>query len=194
MIVMSEEHCSVAIIGGGPHALTLVLRVLDRLSHGNAGSGDITEAEFYRRSFCLRGTHCGNPECPSEGAAVLKRAGVRVFDASGGWMKRWRDQFDALDIHHLRSPCRVHPWSFVDPFALVAFAVSEQRQDEILHNNDIVDRLQSSERGKKKKKRGNNPELFNENIRSTLMYGLPTQTLFQDFCDQLIVPTTNDYY
>jgi hypothetical protein len=185
------EHCSLAIVGGGPHALTLALRLLDRLNNGGLGSGDIGEAENARRSFGIKGACCdAKPLQVAEPktSKVLQEAGIRIFDPSGAWLKRWIDQFEALQIVHLRSPARVHPWAFVDPLAMVAFAISNDRGHEILHGSSVFERLQASSKNRKCR-RALNPagtSLFNEVHRASMSYGLPSQKLFVDFCRHLI--------
>lgn len=56
-----------------------------------------------------------------------------VFDPSGTWMSRWQQQFDALEIEHLRSPAVHHPHP--DPFALRRFA--QNRPDELFPPYDL---------------------------------------------------------
>ncbi|MGB5962486.1 MAG: FAD/NAD(P)-binding protein [Coleofasciculaceae cyanobacterium] len=56
-----------------------------------------------------------------------------VLDSSGTWMKRWQQQFEALEIEHLRSPAvhHTHP----NPFALRRFA--QNRSDELYPPYDL---------------------------------------------------------
>ncbi|RAM53376.1 MAG: FAD-dependent oxidoreductase [Hapalosiphonaceae cyanobacterium JJU2] len=77
-----------AIIGAGPHALTLVTHLLQK-----------------------RQTMWGK---------------FLVFDPSGMWMSRWKNQFAALEIPHLRSPAVHHPDP--NPFALRKFAESRPHE------------------------------------------------------------------
>lgn len=56
-----------------------------------------------------------------------------VFDPSGRWMSRWQNQFDALEIPHLRSPAVHHPNP--NPFALRQFA--QNRQHELFPPYDL---------------------------------------------------------
>lgn len=56
-----------------------------------------------------------------------------VFDPSGTWMKRWQQQFEALEIEHLRSPAVHHPHP--DPFALRRFA--QNRPNELYPPYDL---------------------------------------------------------
>ncbi len=82
------ESLDLAIIGAGPHALTLVTHLLQKRQK-------------------LRGK-------------------FRVFDPSGQWMQRWREQFAAQEIEHLRSPAVHHPDSL--PSALRNFAQKHTAQ------------------------------------------------------------------
>lgn len=77
-----------AIIGAGPHGLTLLTHLLQKRPQ-------------------LRGQ-------------------FRVFDPSGQWMQRWRKQFAAQEIEHLRSPAVHHPDPH--PGALRNFAVDRSHE------------------------------------------------------------------
>ncbi|WP_416235740.1 FAD/NAD(P)-binding protein [Nostoc sp. UHCC 0252] len=89
------ETIDLAIIGAGPHALTLTTHLLQK-----------------RQSI---------------------RGKFSVFDPSGRWMSRWKQQFAALEIPHLRSPAVHHPDP--NPFALRKFA--ESRPDELFPPYDL---------------------------------------------------------
>ncbi len=56
-----------------------------------------------------------------------------VFDPCGTWMSRWQEQFDALEIPHLRSPAVHHPDP--NPFALRQFA--QNRNNELFPPYDL---------------------------------------------------------
>jgi cation diffusion facilitator CzcD-associated flavoprotein CzcO len=56
-----------------------------------------------------------------------------VFDPRGTWMSRWQDQFDALEIPHLRSSAVHHPDP--NPFALRQFA--QNRENELFPPYDL---------------------------------------------------------
>ncbi|QOV23659.1 FAD/NAD(P)-binding protein [Anabaenopsis elenkinii] len=91
----SPPKIDLAVIGAGPHALTLVTHLLQK-----------------RQTM---------------------RGRFLVFDPSGTWMSRWRQQFAALDIPHLRSPAVHHPDP--NPFALRKFA--ESRSHELFPPYDL---------------------------------------------------------
>ncbi|MBO3457416.1 lysine N(6)-hydroxylase/L-ornithine N(5)-oxygenase family protein [Aetokthonos hydrillicola Thurmond2011] len=82
------KKIDLAIVGAGPHALTLITHLLQK-----------------RQSMRTR---------------------FSVFDSSGMWMSRWKRQFAALEIPHLRSPAVHHPDP--NPFALRKFAESRPRE------------------------------------------------------------------
>jgi cation diffusion facilitator CzcD-associated flavoprotein CzcO len=86
---------SLAIIGAGPHALTLVTHLLQK--------------------------------------RAKMRSKFVVFDPSGKWMSRWRQQFAALEIPHLRSPAVHHP----DPNAFGLRKFAESRSSELFAPYDL---------------------------------------------------------
>ncbi|NJN31236.1 MAG: lysine N(6)-hydroxylase/L-ornithine N(5)-oxygenase family protein [Synechococcales cyanobacterium RM1_1_8] len=55
------------------------------------------------------------------------RGQFRVFDPSGQWMQRWREQFAAQEIEHLRSPAVHHP----DPHPGALRNFAEGRESEL---------------------------------------------------------------
>lgn len=89
------KKIDLAIVGAGPHALTLTTHILQK-----------------RQSI---------------------RGRFSVFDPSGMWMSRWKQQFAALEIPHLRSPAVHHPDP--NPFALRKFA--ESRPHELFAPYDL---------------------------------------------------------
>lgn len=89
------KNIDLAIVGAGPHALTLTTHLLQK-----------------RQSI---------------------RGKFSVFDPSGKWMSRWKQQFAALEIPHLRSPAVHHPDP--NPFALRKFA--ESRPHELFPPYDL---------------------------------------------------------
>jgi FAD-NAD(P)-binding len=82
------KNIDLAIVGAGPHALTLTTHLLQK-----------------RQSI---------------------RGKFSIFDSSGMWMSRWKQQFVALEIPHLRSPAVHHPDP--NPFALRKFAQSRPHE------------------------------------------------------------------
>ncbi len=84
-----------AIVGAGPHALTLVTHLLQKRQQ-------------------LRGK-------------------FRVFDPSGQWMHRWREQFAAQEIEHLRSPAVHHP----DPHPSALRNFAQGRDSELYPPYDL---------------------------------------------------------
>jgi hypothetical protein len=56
---------------------------------------------------------------------------VCVIDANPNWLDEWEKNFKALDITFLRSPAVAHS-CFFDRNALLAFAISEGRENELL--------------------------------------------------------------
>lgn len=89
------RNIDLAIVGAGPHALTLTTHLLQK-----------------RQSI---------------------RGKFSIFDPSAMWMSRWKQQFAALEIPHLRSPAVHHPDP--NPFALRKFA--ESRSHELFPPYDL---------------------------------------------------------
>ncbi|MBD2449580.1 SidA/IucD/PvdA family monooxygenase [Nostoc sp. FACHB-152] len=89
------KNIDLAIVGAGPHALTLTTHLLQK-----------------RQSI---------------------RGKFWVFDPSGMWMSRWKQQFAALEIPHLRSPAVHHP----DPNAFALRKFAESRPHELFAPYDL---------------------------------------------------------
>jgi len=111
-----------AIVGAGPHALTLVLRLLA----DDTATDAVNEGE--RRLSSRWARRIGVPaasrklSAAARLASMERRPRITVVDPSGSWLTSWTALFDALEISHLRSPSFISP----DPFdgeALRAFAL-----------------------------------------------------------------------
>jgi len=98
----------------------------------------------------------------------------RRFDRFGSvidpkpWLSMWRSRFESLEIQWLRSPAVAHPDIF-DAFSLQSFAMTQGREGELL----------DSGAADSKDVRG----LFEV---SGGAWRLPSNALFQDFCNELI--------
>jgi hypothetical protein len=106
---------------------------------------------------------------------TLSKKKVCVVDPSGDWMVGWKENFSKLDITFLRSPALAHPDAF-DENALLAFAVSEGREDELLASGcSDVSRL----RGLGEAYSG--------------LWHLPSSNLFLDFCAYIAKNLAHDF-
>jgi len=104
----------VCIVGAGPHGLAMASRML----LGEQALQDCTNT--WRETKDIR-----------EHLSTERRASARTFavvDAGGGWMKRWRHQFDVLGIEYLRSNDGMHPDAFAHK-TLAVWAAMNQRLD-----------------------------------------------------------------
>lgn len=67
--------------------------------------------------------------------AWLQRHVLVVDDSGAGWMTRWKQQFEQLDIEHLRSTVAAHP-DPMDSYALGMWAQQQGRSDELRFMTD----------------------------------------------------------
>lgn len=104
----------VAVVGAGPHALMIVLRLMAE-DHVDDTS---TEADRVRSSVWRARLASRAP--PSD-SSKCKFQPIAVFDPSGEWNAAWKQLFSALEIPHLRSPCFVGPDPFDSAGCLRAF-------------------------------------------------------------------------
>jgi len=135
----------VLIVGAGPHGLAMASRML----LGERALQDCTNT--YRDSKDVK-----------EHLSTTRKASCQTFavvDANGGWMQRWKHQFEALGIEHLRSHDGMHPDAFASS-TLAVWATMNQRFD--FHTL------------------GSFPGGFHGNFRA------PSNALMLDFCSQLV--------
>lgn len=152
------------MIGAGPHALSVVCRLVDdepdllterervRVASkaGSRGRSHAAVRKHLKRKF--------------DGAARLPR--VAVVDAHGRWMAQWERDFAALGIAHTRSHADLHPCPF-DFASLRVWAEAKGRQDE-MWPMEYIDREASRAAG------------------FAGPYVLPGARLFADFCASLV--------
>ena len=116
------------IIGAGPHALSLLCRLVDddpdllsekertRIMHkaGTRARPHKTVQKHLKRRF--------------DGAAALQR--TVVIDHHGAWMAQWKRDFGALGIRHTRSHADLHPCPY-DFQSLRVWAEMKHREPEM---------------------------------------------------------------
>ena len=161
---MNDDLLDLVVIGAGPHALSLLTRLID------------DEPDLMAESERTRIAHKAGSRGRNHGVVrkhLKKRfnggdrlAKTVVVDTHGTWMARWQSDFSALDIRHTRSHADLHPCPH-DFQSLRVWAEMHKRSDEFLHMQH-VDREDSRARG----------------------YGgpftLPSTSLFNDFCMSLV--------
>ena len=159
----SSDPLEIVLIGAGPHGLALLLRLLDDDpdESGDFFVGLDSKARAWRRTRA----DLGRQRCSKETAkAILKR--VRVIDEGGSWLNRWDDQFQALEIPHLRSPSDQNPCPY-DSFALQQFAAARGRECEFVNLEP-----------------GSVPDCECCGFKGNFL--LPSTALFRDFCAHLL--------
>ncbi|OQS01045.1 hypothetical protein ACHHYP_01953 [Achlya hypogyna] len=161
---MVEPIVPIVIVGAGPHALSLVLTLLEEDS-----AGEFTEAESTMLSYWRK-----KQLAPHR---VNLRDCIRVIDPSGCWCANWNANFELFGISHLRSPLGVH----LDPLrpeGLRDFATSAGRSREVTPPPATIPF------NKKNRAFASNTSMFSENDRQ--FFGCPSQALFATFNDQLV--------
>ena len=127
VITQSDAMLDLLVIGAGPHALSLLARLVD-------DEPDLlTESQ---RTFTMsKARHAKPKEVVREHLkrrfdAVQKLQKTLVVDSHGNWMAQWAADFKALGIEYLRSHQHMHP----DPFdfqALQVWAEGQGRTKEL---------------------------------------------------------------
>ena len=159
------EMLDLVIIGAGPHALSLLGRLVEEVPDL------LTERERVRIAHKAgsRGKSHGSVRKHLQKKSIDGRGrlpNVAVIDAHGEWLAQWKADFSALDIRHTRSHSDLHPCPF-DFASLRVWAELKGRQRELLEM-DHIDRDHSRSLG----------------------YGGPFTlvgtALFNDFCASLV--------
>ena len=149
------EAVDVLIVGAGPHALAMA----SRLTLGNEAMADVIPPQ---ESYVRR------PKDVRSHLKKVRRSKIdrfMVVDESGKWMERWRNQFKALEISHLRSHEMMHPDAF-DHSTLSVWAAANKRQSRF---DDFL--------------------LLEKLPKSSAYHGpfvLPSSQLMLDFCRSLV--------
>lgn len=118
MKIETLEKYDVCIIGSGPAGLAALSCIQEDYSIDMLSANQISRAsKFIRKN------------------KQSKR--ICVIDPNTVWLHQWEQNFQTLDISFLRSPAVAH-CSYFDKNALLAYAISEGREDE-LHDSGISD-------------------------------------------------------
>ena len=180
------------IIGAGPHALTLLARLIE---DEPADLYDRELRHYNKKRFRRNDAQRRRKE-------ILSR--TVVIDPSGAWLSEWNENFEQLQIGHLRSPVSVHP-DPQDEMSMRAFADLRQRQRMMKHGQrqtasrsthsdgagqfsdlvqtDLLEQKQNWTNKDNKKIRSQIPS-FSEEQREQLL--LPTSELFSDFVASVV--------
>lgn len=161
---MDVQEVDLLVIGAGPHALSLLCRLVD-------DDPDLL-SERDRTHIIQKAGARGRPhkdvrkhlKCNFDGAKVLES--TVVIDHHGQWMAQWKRDFEALNIRYARSHADLHPCPF-DFQSLRVWAEMKNRQSEMWPMR-FIDREASRKAG------------------YAGPYILPGRELFFDFCDDLV--------
>jgi len=174
----AAEALELVVVGAGPQALALVLRLLDDApdNSGDFFVGLGSAPRGPRQSLAdLEKKRCSE----ARARAILAR--VLVVDEGGRWLGRWDEQFGALEIPHLRSTYDQHPCPY-DSFALQQFAAKFGREREVVDLDASVHAAQ--DRGGDDGCDCNVRKGAGSGFRGS--FRLPSTQLFRDFVDHLI--------
>lgn len=156
----NEKHkfYDVCIIGAGPAGLACLSTIQEPYSLDL-----LTDNQILRASAWIQ----RNPQSKSKKVCVI--------DPNHNWFHQWDDNFQTLDISFLRSPTIAH-CSYFDKNALLAYAISNGREDELLESG--CSSIKS--------------------LRGTVMpqvglWKLPSSKLFLDFSRNLASTLPHDY-
>ena len=161
LIFSKMESYDICIIGSGPAGLAALSAIreeysIDMLSH----------TQIQRASTFIR-------KNKKKRKNKVKR--VCIIDPNSQWLDQWEKNFNTLDISFLRSPAVAH-CSYFDKSALLAYAFTEGREDELLESGcSDIKSLQGT-------------------IRSQVgLWKLPSTKLFIDFSRNMAESLRHDY-
>jgi hypothetical protein len=147
----SEDIKELLIIGAGPHALSLLLRLLEPDADLLSDKDRHIQAEFRSRMRPVSDVYSHLKNLTRGPRATLKRRGkssastgdppplslegirksVLVVDSNGEWLSGWKQNFEALGIKRLRSLMNAH----ADPYdhrSLEYYAELKGREEELV--------------------------------------------------------------
>ncbi|KAI9002819.1 hypothetical protein BC832DRAFT_593527 [Gaertneriomyces semiglobifer] len=162
----SRNPYDLLIIGAGPHALTLMLRLLTKYPVSLYNDEEHKRLLQHKR-------HLKTADIPNG----RKRRYV-VIDESGQWLGRWTRLFSGYGIEWLRSLVDINP-DASGSSSLRDFAMSQGRMDEIKEINEFVSKALHTQRNRRRSNAS-----FNHAQNTSLH--IPTSSLFIDFCHHLI--------
>ncbi|KAK3627151.1 hypothetical protein LTR56_019365 [Elasticomyces elasticus] len=190
MPVQNEVVHDVLIIGAGPCGLAVAARLRERTP--SALYTDEERRRFHWLSrhgdhYSVKDKRTGRTMSSSTRDSAVPNPSLLILDnSSDRWMAKWRRQFEALKITHLRSPLFFHP-SPQDTEALKAFAHSEGRSKELHEIGGCVGKELSKHKKKKRTNCRKSGIMGSHEIdeRDREDYFTPSSKLFEDFCDKL---------
>lgn len=185
--VKEDDVYDLVIVGAGLQAFTLILSLLESRPEHSYSSQDEERHFYWSQKYQPSANKSNKPHS-------RLRERILVLDPNGEWNVHWHAQFETFGISHLRSPIAVHP----DPydgegfrsFATQTGQFEQQTKAPLANQYDQWTKMKDqshccpSSSKKKMKKHKRRQRLFGENDRQK--YHLPSQKLFQEFCDHLI--------
>ena len=132
---LPDGDLDVLVIGAGPHALSLLCRLID-------DEPDLMTEDQRTHMMAKAGTRARAPAAVRahlrkrfDSRDVLRR--VAVVDAHGSWMAQWAHDFEALQIPHCRSHSDLHPCPY-DFQSLRVWAEMQKRDGGGLGGSEVM--------------------------------------------------------
>ncbi|CCH43861.1 hypothetical protein BN7_3415 [Wickerhamomyces ciferrii] len=187
----------VIIIGGGPCGLATASRLCEETPGAIFSDGEHQRFHWLRQRGNATNIIGKKKRSLSKSNRRYTPDEIMVLDkVSDRFMGQWDNQFEAVDIPHLRSPMFFHP----DPNdidGLLSFAHSSGRQNELKEINGVVGQeITKHQQKKMRSKRKNSMEMKSskqKNVglveidhRNRFDYYRPGTKLFHDFCESLV--------
>ena len=152
-----ETHYDICIIGSGPAGLASLSCIQEDYS-----IDVLSDTQTIRANKHIRQNRQSKRVC--------------VVDPNPLWLSQWENNFQTLDISFLRSPASAH-CSYFDRNALIAYAISERREDELFDSG--ISEIKS----------------LNGTVLPQIgAWKLPSTKLFIDFSRSLAKSLSHEYY
>lgn len=126
---MTKEYSrcvELLVIGGGPHCLSAVTRILEEDAYDRV---DDRTPPFKQAKLIIRKQRQQRAQTSTSKKLETFKNKVMIIDKNGEWMNRWNSQFEFFQIDHLRSTTRLHVDPY-DPDSLFLYAKTSNQLHE----------------------------------------------------------------
>lgn len=192
-----DNFKEVIIIGGGPSALAASARLCEQTPGAIFSDGEHQRFHWLKRRGAYSNKLIKGKKKERQLYDIFKADDIMVLDkCNDSFLGQWDNQFDVVQIPHLRSPMFFHP-DPLDIDSLVAFAYSQNRANELMEITRVVGQelskhIQKKIRSKRRKNSASSKESHGTSgyveidQRNWKDYYRPGTPLFRDFCASII--------